>query len=110
MAEDGKTPGNGNTSPFGDGSGKGGSPMAGGNNFVTNPGGTAGAGGKGQPESYGQSKPQQRGQAYDIAPQSRVAGGDLAALDPKVNPTQDPGNPIGTTPSGGGVPFKLRGA
>lgn len=105
MPGDGKTPGDGTSSPFGDGGGgAGGGGMGQGNNFTTNPSGTPGAGGGGQPDSYMESKPQQAGGDPDINPAEIPQGGKDLFADPKP----DTGNPIGTTAgSGGRKPFRV---
>lgn len=81
------TPGDGTTNPFTEGTGGG---M--GNNFLTNPKGTPGRGGGGQPASYGESRVQRVGVDPDINEADIPDGGkDLMA-----DPTGDAGgNPVG---------------
>lgn len=107
---DGATPGNGRGNPFGNGQGDTGA-MAnrGGNNFTTNPSpAPSTTRGGGQPGSYGQSIPQQRG--ADPTGEGSVDGsGGTAAESPQANPNADPGNPIGAGSVGnGGSPMRLR--
>jgi hypothetical protein len=110
-------PGDGKTSPFGNGQGA--TAMAGsgsGNNFVTNPKGSGSAGkGPGGPGGTGSigdrwaSRTQKSGSDPDVNPAEIPDGGPLpfgAATDGK----DDPGNPIGQrveTPTK--MPFKLDG-
>lgn len=72
-------PGDGTSSPFGDG--KGDSAMAAGKgvNFVTNPGGGSGSGGAGQPESYGESRDQATGSDGDVNKEDAASGPPTAA-------------------------------
>lgn len=90
MAGDAKTPGDAKSAPFGNGAGN-----------------VASTGGKGQPESYGQSRPQRSG-SDPVNPADVPAGGQsiFTDLDPKG---ADPGNPVGTTAGKGKPPFKVRG-
>lgn len=117
MAQDGKSPGDGKSSPFGDGKGGAGGSMQG-NDFTQNP--TAGRGGGGgqpttrsagggQPSTYQQSRPQQMGGDPDINPNEIPAGGKdlLPATDPSG---EDTGNPRGTGSVGNpNKPFRLGG-
>lgn len=100
-------PGDGKSSPFGNGAGgAGGGSSVSGNNFVTNPSGS-GNRGKG-PGVISVSRTQQKKDDYDLSPAEIPEGGLLPFMDPP----DDPGNPIGERPPGGGSsrkPFKLGG-
>ena len=74
-----------------------------GNNFITNPGGSTAGKGKGQPDSYGASRPQQANDDSDINPAEVPEGGKVLAVDPPP----DPGNPIGVG-TGGKKPFRVK--
>jgi hypothetical protein len=92
MAGDAKTPGDAKNSPFGNGAGNVASTATGG----------------GQPESYGQSRPQKAGTDDTVNPMDIPPGGPsvFPDLDPKG---PDTGNPVGTTAGKGKPPFKLHG-
>lgn len=73
-------PGDGKTSPFGNGQGDTQMAASGGNDFVANPKGSSGGKGGGQPASYGTSRPQQSaGKHYDRSEQDAAEGPSTAA-------------------------------
>jgi hypothetical protein len=104
MSGDGSTPGNGSTNPFGNGAGGTRTMASGSNNFLTRPAGANPNSGRGQPESYGKSRPQSAGQDSTRSTADSPPGPDTAAQVA----TPSPGGDIGTI-AGNAVhkPFKL---
>lgn len=91
-------PGDGKTSPFGDGAGGAGMASGGGNDFTKNPNPSGGKGG-GVPPTHGVSRPQQSGS--DQANSADAAPGPSTAAE-VVTPTE-----VGGTQGVAHKPFKL---
>lgn len=96
--------GNGTNNPFGNGGGSAGGGMGQGNNFTQNPSGQPGRTGGGQPESFGQSRPQRQGGDPDISQAEIPEGGKDLYAD---NVQADGEEPVGTGSVGNARrPFK----
>ena len=105
MAE-GSTPGNGKTSPFGNGNGNTSGGKVAGNNFLINPGGS-GMTGTGRRFDNQQAKPQKLYEADSDINRQDAAPGDLI---PKADAPARPDSDVGVGSIGDGrKPFTLNG-